>query len=68
MTALSQFLLASHFITILISQSKINFEIDTELNKMSSHSLSILSRFGGVTIDGVWIGELDLLTTLSHDS
>jgi hypothetical protein len=29
---------------------------------------TILSRFRCVTIDGVWIGELDLLTTCKHHS
>jgi hypothetical protein len=28
----------------------------------------ILSRFSGVTIDGVWIGEWIYLTTYTHDS
>jgi predicted transcriptional regulator len=28
----------------------------------------VLSRFWGVTIDEVWIGELDLLTTYTHVS
>jgi hypothetical protein len=30
------------------------------------HVSKILSRFRGVTIDGVWIGVLDLLTTCIH--
>jgi hypothetical protein len=45
-----------------------NIQTDRNRDNISAVSVRVFSWFGGVTIDGVWIGVLDFLTTYTHET